>query len=118
MKGPDAYAYGMAAGLGYMDNDKIEADRIGRWFRERLSNGGKNLHLSGLLRDIYHLNLLRDSHVAQYIEGENLQTWINRDPARGKIESLSEGQWIWSLEHSQIEPVRAVLSANNLLIAG
>ena len=118
MKGPDAYAYGMAAGLGYMDNDRIEADRIGRWFRERLSNGGENRHLSGLLRDIYHLNLLTDSHIAQYIEGGNLQTWINRDPARGKIESLCEGQWIWSLEQSQIEPVRAVLSAHNLLIAG
>jgi hypothetical protein len=112
--GPVMYATGMATGLGYSDQDMLEADRIGSWFREVI---GQNRHRTGLLRDLYPLNVISEPHLGQRVGGARLADWIRHSPDRGTLRPLDNGAWLWRVEESQIESVRAPLVDAGLLIA-
>ena len=114
MEGPTLYAYGMSAGLGYSGADRIEMSRIGTWMRERMA---QNRHKTGMLRDVYPLNLLTQVHLEQEVERQSLHDWISRSTARGQLVDLGGGQWIWRLADDLIEKVRVSLRSAGLIIA-
>jgi hypothetical protein len=113
-KGPDLYAYGMAAGLGYSGTDRTEMNRIGAWMRERMA---QNRHKNGMLRDVYPLNLLTRVHLSQEVERHSLSDWINGTRERGELVDLGHEQWVWRLPNASVESVRSSLRAAGLIIA-
>jgi hypothetical protein len=113
LKGPDLYAYGMSAGLGYSGADRIEMNQIGVWMRERM---GQRRYRDGMLRDVYPLNLLTESHVGQEIENRSLRDWIRQDPQRGQLGELDSQQWIWHVPTGSLEGVRVSLRSAGLVI--
>jgi hypothetical protein len=113
-KGPALYAYGMSAGLGYSGTDRIEMNRIGAWMRERMA---QNRHKNGMLRDIYSLNLLTQTHLDQEVERHSLHEWIEETQERGQLVDLGNKQWIWRLPDALIDNVRSSLRSAGLIIA-
>jgi hypothetical protein len=114
-KGPDLYAYGMAAGLGYTGAERSETQRIGAWFRERMSG---NRHKIGMLRDLYPINLLTASHLAQQVEHVPLKKWIDHNAERGSLVELENHQWIWYVPPTKVQNVKERLKTSGLLVAG
>lgn len=114
MNGPEMYADGMAAGLGYSDAEEQERNEITNWFYERR---GPNRHLQGLLRDVYPLNILTEVHVNHLVGDATLQEWIAASDGRGTLRRANENLWFWRLEEEQIPPVRRELSNAGMLIA-
>jgi hypothetical protein len=112
--GPGLCAYGLVAGAVYRDEDMIEADRIGSWFRERMT---EQRHLADRLRDVYPLNVLSAAHLAQPVYGLPLGEWIGQSHERGKLQSLSGGASLWRVEETKLDEVRTALSSSNLSIA-
>lgn len=114
VKGPDLYAYGMAAGLGYSGTDRTEMNRIGAWMRERMV---QNRHKNGMLRDVYPLNLLTKVHLDQEVEQHSFSDWIKGTQERGQLVYLGNEQWIWRLPDTLVESVRSSLRSAGLIIA-
>ncbi len=112
-KGPDMYAYGMSAGLGYSQEEMKEADCVGAWMNERMA---LNRHLKGHFRDIYSENIISQNHINSLIEGMTLFEWIEKNNV-GSLKQLSDKVYQWSVPQSQIETARTAIKANSLLIA-
>jgi hypothetical protein len=112
--GPDVYALGMGAGLGYSDADIAERDRIGAWFRERMHD---NRHRIGYLREVYPLNVISAPHLEQRIDGLALADWIAAEPNRGSLRQLAGGAMLWWIDDADADSVRAQLIPTGLLIA-
>jgi hypothetical protein len=113
--GPDAYALGMGAGMGYSTEDMARSHRIGDWFRERMR---RNRHVQGLLRDVYPLNFLSRPHLENPVDGQPLAEWIAAAAGRGELAPMADGVWCWSVPPESLEGVRAILRPRGLLIAG
>jgi hypothetical protein len=117
--GPNMYAIGIAQGLGICsdnpdgasEGDEIEASRISHWghaMRGRLWD-------KGLLRDVYPWNFLSPPLLEAPIEGLPLSRWIERDPARGKLEPFANGMVFWEVDTALISGVREALEKADLL---
>jgi hypothetical protein len=114
LKGPDLYAYGMSAGLGYTGADRIEANRIRAWMRERME---QNLHKRGMFRDVYPLNLLTPAHITQEVERHSFAEWVRQSGERGELFDLGNQQWVWQVPDVAIQNVRGSLRSAGLIIA-
>lgn len=111
--GPDLYAYGMSAGLGFGDLDMEEADRIGAWARERR---GAMRHIHRLLRDVYPMNLVSREHLNAPISDTTLREWISADSRRGILRSCSGDVSLWIVTREAIREIRSALKTAGLLI--
>jgi hypothetical protein len=112
--GPSIYASGLGIAAGFSDEEMAEADRIGAWFREII---GANRHMRGYLRDVYPLNVISEPHLSQRVGGMPLADWIGQSPQRGTLRSLPGDAWIWRIDESNVDAVRAELVQTGLLIA-
>ncbi|HXK59408.1 MAG TPA: hypothetical protein PLP42_05880 [Acidobacteriota bacterium] len=113
-RGPVLFAYGMACGLGYSEQERREAEEISRWFNDDID---KRSFLSGLLRDVFPQNWLTDLHLSVRVGSLNLLDWIATSPSRGCLRQLESDLWSWLVEPSQIEAVRRTLAEHGLLIS-
>lgn len=112
--GPDIYAVGMNTGLGHSSLEKI---KIAKWFNAEICFKERLDSRSNYLRDVYELNFLSSVHLSQSVNGDLLSRWIERDPAHGKLESLTKDRWVWSIDKNMISSIREVLRTNSLLVA-
>lgn len=101
--GPDLYAYGLVTGLEYGPEDMAEGDRIAAWMHEQMD---RNRHLTGLLRDVYPINVLSRPHVERPIAGQAFGQWIETAPDRGRLEPLANDAWLWTVPEERLLPVR------------
>jgi hypothetical protein len=104
--GPELYAFGMIAGLGYTPSERAERDRIGSWMRERIAEGR---HLKGFLRDVYPLNVLSAAHLAREVENLPLSQWIEASAARGTLSALPNEAWLWTIPEQSLSLVQTTL---------
>lgn len=112
-KGPDMYAYGMCAGLGYGVDDMREANEIGAWMRERM---GARRHLAGALRDVYPVNLLTPRQLDSHVDGARLIDWIRQESWRGTMVTYGDSGADWVVDPSNLSHVRENLRRCGLLI--
>jgi hypothetical protein len=111
--GPDLYAHGLVAGLGYSSKDIEQADRISTWMHER---SRENRHLRGYLRDVYPLNIISSCHLTRDVKGISLEQWINEDPSRGHIAQLSDDAWLWKIPEHHLAEVHTELQSSGCTI--
>lgn len=117
---PSFYACGITHGEIRTDEDAEIARRNSIWFMERLSMGGnapKMRHMSGLLRDVYELNVLNASHEQAVVDGQDLVAWISESRIRGTLVRISRHNMLWSVPSVYIRHIRASMLRNGLLIS-
>lgn len=114
-KGPDMYAYGMSAGLGYSAVDMREANEIGAWMQERM---GDKRYLTGMLRDVYPMNILTQRQLDFKVDNMSLVDWITQESWRGGLTDVSESGGIWIVDSQYLAQVRASLRNRGVLIVG
>lgn len=117
--GPIYYGLGIVQSSKDCHFEPAEEERIGMWFRERIGSkdaGPPNRHLSGQLRDVYHLNILSYSHLNFSINGNTLRQWILSDPRNGTLKDLDTNTSWWELSAASIGEVRKHLSQEGLII--
>lgn len=119
--GPEAYALGMVVQRGKLGPSELEYGRIGLWQREfarpRAGEPERFRHLSGLIRDVYPVSILSQSHLSKFIGGLRFAEWIGSASGRGTLTKLGIGNWLWSVSDVDIPLVREVLCAAQLVIA-
>ncbi len=113
-KGPELYAYGMTAGLGYNDEDMREKVLISKWFHVSVD---RNNFVNGLIRDVYFINVLSNEYLNNKSNDVNLLDLINSTPIGGTIKQFSDKLWIWIVEPKFITQVRELLARNDLLVS-
>ena len=112
-KGPDFYAFGMVSGLDYSKEEMRQKDTIAAWSHELM---GRKRHLQGMLRDVYPLNLISDSHAAMRINGLPLVDWITQEPSHGTIQRIAQSCWLWTVEKRWLRKVKSELNEADFLI--
>jgi hypothetical protein len=121
LKGPEAYALGMAVRLGHTAADEIERKRIALWWREflipRNDEPSRFRHLSGMVRDVYPVSILSSAHLSTRVGSMLLKDWIQSSPQHGVLQPISSGNWLWALDRMHMDGVREKLRANGLIIA-
>lgn len=118
---PDPIFFSLGITDGYPeDEEEMEAaDRNSLWFRERLPVGGvqaRMRHTSGMVRDVFPENLLDECHLRSQISGVSLSEWVMQDPARGSLERVSVGNWIWHIDRDSCVRVRKEVAAAGLTV--
>jgi hypothetical protein len=112
-KGPILYAYGLAAGLGYDEEERRESESISRW-RRTLADG--SAVSAGRLRDVYPYNCLSDRHLSLRVKHEDLAAWIAQSSGRGRLHPLSGGLVLWEVPVESVQAVRAALLGEGVLL--
>jgi hypothetical protein len=113
VQGPDLYAYGISAGLSYAGPDREESNRIALWMRERMGN---NRHKSGMLRDVYRVNVLTDAHFRVNVDDVPLRQWIGATAKRGSLEPINDKVWLWHVPADRLHDVQTTLARAGRLI--
>lgn len=72
-----------------------------------------NLHLKGLFRCIYELNIISKLHLNQKIEGITLEKWINK--GNGNLKKIGN-QYLWIIQKGEIERIQNQLEKANCII--
>jgi hypothetical protein len=119
-KNPAFHARGVTHGNPSTKEEEEEADRDSIWFMERISMKGnppKMRHLSGLLRDVYPLNVLNVNHAKAVIDGQDLVSWIGESKVRGVLTPLSARNLLWVIPAAYLRHIRDSLSKNGLILA-
>lgn len=109
---PDAYTHGGVVSSSLRKN--LRDDLIFKWSRVYRRPGAT--YRTGLLRDIYPHNILVDTHLNERVGHTTLGAWIQKDPARGTLEKLTDTHYLWSLTPDQIPPVQEALQDTGLLL--
>lgn len=110
--GPIFYAVGIVKGLGYSELEMIEAEKIGKWLRERI---GDRRHLLGYLRDVYERNVLSSAHIAQTVRGLAFENWVEAQLYRGDISQIGQN-YLWIVAPENISIVRDELNSVGMIL--
>jgi hypothetical protein len=104
--GPTFYAIGVSQGLASSGPEYEEALQISRW-----SNIGRarRVYQRGLLRDVYPHSWLNLSQRSSSVCGVSLETWIESDPLRGKLQPEKDGLRRWDVEPPHLPEIRNAL---------
>lgn len=121
--GPVMFAYDLSYTADTeqkLDPQELSEMKFWRW--ERLDMVTQNRlapfrHLSGMLRDLYPMNVLTSSHVRREICGHPLMDWIASEKRRGYLEEVAEKVWIWVVPPHDLPHLRTTLEAHGLLIS-
>jgi len=121
LKGPEAYAFGMAVRLGHTAAAEIERKRIALWWREflipRNDEPNRFRHLSGMLRDVYPVSILSSAHLSRRVGSMQFNDWVRSSAQHGELQPVGSGNWLWVLDPMQMDGVREILRTSGLIIA-
>lgn len=121
LKGPEAYALGMAVRLGHTPSDEMERKHLAMWWREFLSprddEPRRFRHLLGMHRDVYPVSVLQASHLSQQVDSLSFEQWVQSSSRHGDLHPIGDKNWLWVVDHSLLDDVRETLRRNGLLIA-
>lgn len=83
---------------------------------------GKNikpmqLHLKGKFRHVYSLNIIKNIHLNQKMNGESLIDWINSTPSHGVLKRLGDDLFLWEIDENDLLKIQMEMHKNKLLIA-
>ncbi|MFN7365314.1 MAG: hypothetical protein ACK5TR_05165 [Alphaproteobacteria bacterium] len=109
---PDAYTYGGLVNVNYWDHERN--DLIDKWSKVYGLSGGT--YRTGLLRDVYPHNILVDTHLSERVGPTTLGAWIQKDPARGTLEKITDTHYLWSIGPADIPPIQEALQDAGLLL--
>ena len=115
-KDPRFYTWGTIVGL---DSDKypedaIEEDKIAEWSRQYYHPQGK--YHTGLLREIYPLNLLSHAHLSYPVGNLTLEQWILSSSDHGELKTLTKTLWTWWVPEDKIPHVTNALKDSQIII--
>lgn len=116
--GPEWYAMG----TGYNGNKyETEGNEIARWnnsygpyYKE---DDPEEDYYTGLLRDIYPINIIIKDHLIQRVGKGTLEDWIKSGDHRGSLHKLTDKHYSWRVPHEDIDAVRQALIPWRLLVA-
>lgn len=119
-KCPLNYSALYAAGITYSAaGESVEesiADADARWFGERVMKNSKHRYCSsGMLRDVYGMNLINKSHLNINVEGARLEEVVTLRNW-GFIERVCENRWLWEVPAAMIPEIRRSCFAAGILI--
>jgi hypothetical protein len=121
--GPTLFAYDISYNAGTETEDYLrEQKEMELWRDERTDLiVQKKLapfrHLTGMLRDIYPMNVLTRPHHQRDMLGQPLADWIAGDAHRGSLREVADQVWTWVVPEDDIPNVRDALQAAGLLIS-
>lgn len=119
-KNPAYFVRGVTHGEPRTEDEEDESRRNSIWFMERLPMKGappKMRHKHGLLRDVYEINVLNESHTTAVVDGQDLGSWISESKVRGTLTRLSESNSLWVVPSTYVRHIRDSLGKNGLLLA-
>ena len=73
--------------------------------------------LAGMMRDVYHFNVLTAPHLRQPVSGQPLAAWVASGPDRGTLQEVADQVWVWAVPEKDLSHLRESLAAAGLLIA-
>ena len=103
--------------LGVVGSELLSLEEelsIAKWAAFYGRNDGN--YRSGLLRDIYPMNLLSEPHLSQQVFDTHLQSWIESSPDHGELKKLTDTLWEWWVPEDKIEFVRESLKPTGVLL--
>lgn len=121
-KQSDAFldALGITSGYPSTEEEKANAALDQAWFDERVLGCGdgrlRRFRDSGMLRDIYPINILNRRHLEFRLQDADLCSEIGRN-SWGVLEAISDKNWLWILNEDMVDSVRARLKSTGLLVA-
>lgn len=110
--GPVFYPFGVIAGL---DFGEPERKLISKWGNEYSYEDGD--YKTGLMRDIYPINFLSESHFSHEIEGQSLKDWIESSSEHGELKKLTDNLWSWWVPEDKIAKIREIFIPTGLLLS-
>ncbi len=114
---PMGYTHGMNAPLDFSQRYLTDMIEVGAW-GDAVLDGRIWSGPHPLLRDLFQVNLLSEAHMAVAFDGlGRLNDWIPAQPGRGRLDSLGEGRWLWTLTDAEMVHVRPMLNAAGLLLS-
>jgi hypothetical protein len=115
--GPEWYS----AGVG-CDGNKYEAEgkEISNWgnrYNAHYQEDPEFAYYTGLLRDIYPINIIIKDHLNQRVGKGTLEEWIKSGDRRGTLHKLTDKHYSWRVPHEDIDSIRQALIPWRLLVA-
>jgi hypothetical protein len=113
--GPFFHAVGMF--FGPASNPSLpplsgtEKKRTGDW-----SRASDAVKISGILRDVFPLNVLSEIHRTKRVNGVALFDWIGQDDSRGRIEQITPTLWAWHVPEDRCVQLGDQLEAAGLYL--
>lgn len=103
-EGPLMFAIGLSQGSSAARGGEAyeEALAVSRWGDVGMPN---QVYRDGLLRGVFEVNLLADSHLARRVGDWALGDWIRSAPYRGNLLRFSQGLHLWQVESAQLSLV-------------
>jgi hypothetical protein len=115
--GPSYYTHGISAPLDYKALSYDDAEEVSGW-ADFVNDGRLWSGDWPKLRDLFQVNLLSERHMSVAVSGKgHLGDWIDAQPGRGRIESIGQGRWLWTLSDREMVDVRPVLNRAGLLLS-
>lgn len=111
------YIAGITYGLPCGEEEKRKADRLSRWFRERLpmpGNPPRKRYLEGMYRGVYQINVLNRSHVVESSQEGSQPRGL--DHIVGRLLPCDNDTFIWSVPTFELAEVECDLGNKELLI--
>ena len=114
-KGPVFYTWGIIVGLdSEKPEEKEERQRITKWNHQYQLSRGQ--YRTGLLREIYPLNLLSQTHLIEPVYETTLESWIKSSPDHGDLKPLTQNLWSWWVPEDKIQIVTQSLKNSGIII--
>jgi hypothetical protein len=115
-KGPDFYTWGTIMGLDGYDfpEERPEEERISKWNHEYCMPDGD--YRTGMLREIYPLNILSEAHLVQTVGTHTLREWINSSSQHGDLKPLNDQLWSWWVPVENISLVTKSLKDTGIIL--
>ncbi|WKV49484.1 hypothetical protein [Dickeya fangzhongdai] len=78
---------------------------------------GQERYKDTMLRMVYLVNVINQSHLSVVIDGISLEEWISNDEKHGKLERLDNGMWLWEVQENNLDEVNTLLGKAGVLIS-
>lgn len=114
-RGPSFYVVGINCGpAGHVAvGEEYEQNlRVCRWGDIGLK---EQVYRLGYLRNVYPYNFLSQPQLDRAIDGIQLREWIAQDAGRGKLVSISENMFVWTVEPNRIQDVQQSLERAGII---
>ncbi|RKO74912.1 hypothetical protein C5E04_21755 [Pectobacterium parmentieri] len=78
---------------------------------------GRERYNETMLRMVYPINVVNESHLAIDVNGFSLREWILSGEERGWLEKLNNEMWLWEVPEKNLDEVNALLGEVGVLIS-